>query len=381
MSIIKSKLGGRLLQPMLDQDTGIISYKLINEYKRIQHNFYFTSVSMTQDDRFLVYISTAETDKKQNLWIADFEKEEVRPLTTKGFDVESVILDEPRGKLFYTRDGICYGINIEDKVVDREEVLFEFPRELTVNGPVEYFSNHLTLNRKGDRMAFCGKARPYWYVGYYDLVEKKCHMIHKSFIKSTHVQMAPDDSNRILFCHDWWMSDKKDMKYDWDHRLWMYYSDTGETYQIFLQEHQSMVEHVPFHEFWKKDGSCIYFCDMPHGVVKHVPESPEDSEVVWKGPHCHAHCNTDGTLFVSDINPYGWPKGEAAKVAYYNKNTGKEGYIAFSLPPALRFANAGKRHYHPHPHPTFSPSDNWILYANTKNSELNLCLVDADDVF
>ncbi|MDD4688464.1 MAG: hypothetical protein PHE51_01805 [Eubacteriales bacterium] len=382
MSIIKSRLGGKLLTPEKDEVTGVISYKLFNPQNRIQQNFYFTSISMSLDDRFLVYLSSTPEDKKQNLWITDFEKEEVRPLITRGFDVESCVLDEKRGKIWYARDGVCYGVNIEDTTPDREEYLFEFPQEIAKGQTVKSFSNHLSLNGKNNRIAYSGGVGKYWYVGYYDLDEKSHNIIHKSIPKATHVQYAPDMSDRILFCHDWWTSEETGEKHSWDHRLWMYDPSKSEpVFPIYFHEHEMGVEHTPFHEYWQKDGSCIYLCDIPHGVMRHDPQTPDKWECVWSGRHAHCHSDGTGTRFVSDINTYAWVDGVTSSLAYFNKATGKEGYISLTVPPATKFPNKDGRHYHSHPHPTFSPSDKWILYGNTKHSQMNLSIVDCDDIF
>lgn len=381
MNPLKSCLGGKLLKPEKDEVTGVISYKLYNPNNRIQQNFYFTSVSMSSDDRFLIYISSTPDDKKQNLWIADFQLEETRPLTTKGFDVESCVLDEKRGKVWYARDGVCYGINIEDKTVGREEKLFEFPAEISNGRPVKTFSNHLSFNGENNRVAYSGNVGKYWYVGYYDLETKQHTIFHKSIGKATHVQYAPDNSNRILFCHDWWQSEETGKKHTWDHRLWLYDDSLKEVNPIYYHEHEMDVSHTPFHEFWKKDGACIYLCDIPHGVVKHNPAEPDKYELVWEGRHAHAHCDSTGTHFVSDINTYAWVDGTLSSIAYFNKETGKEGYISLTVPPAMKFPNKDGRHYHPHPHPTFSPSDRWIIYGNTKHSQMNLSIVDCEDIF
>jgi hypothetical protein len=381
MNMLKSALGGRLFTPEKDEVTGVVSYKLYNPDKRIQQNFYFTSVSMTRDDRFLVYISSALEDKKQNLWIADFYKQEVRPLITKGFDVESCVLDEKGGKVWYARDGVCYGVNIEDTKPDREEKLFEFPKSISKGQTVKTFSNHLSLNGDNNRMAYSGKVGKYWYVGYYDLENKEHKIFHKSIGTATHVQYAPDKSNRILFCHDWWKSEETGEKHTWDHRLWLYDDNEDETYPIYFHEHEMDVSHTPFHEYWQQDGSCIYLCDIPHGVMKHDPNEPDKYELVWPGRHAHAHSDSTGTRFVSDINTYAWVDGVLSSIAYFNKETGKEGYISLTVPPAMKFPNKYGRHYHPHPHPTFSPSDKWIIYGNTKHSQMNLSIVDCDDIF
>lgn len=376
-----------LLEHHKDPFTGAVQYKLKNLGGRIQNNFYFTVPSTTSDNRFLSVVSSDPAEPGQNLWIADFEKSTFRPLTTKGFAIESMILDEARGKIWYARDGAVYGQDFEDEVPDRAELLFRFPEEVAKGRKVEWFSNHITYNHDGSRFAYCGCVNRTWYVGFYDLGEKRHHIVHESVIKSTHVQFAPDSSNNILFCHDWWVSPETGRQYDWDHRLWLYTDSDHTVRETYMIEHEQgpggNVEHRPFHEFWSRDGGYIYLCDMPHGVVRHNPADPEHFELVWPGLHCHAHCDGAGTRFVSDINPYGWGKGEPAHVAFLNAETGKEGYIAYNLPPAPGYAFQRKfgRHYHSHPHPTFTQSEDYILFTGTMGGELNVFLVYADDIF
>ena len=376
-----------LLSPVEDSFTGKTYYKLQNKDKRIQNNYYFTVPSTTSDDRYLSIVSSDPGEREQNVWLADFEKNILRPITTKGFAIESMYLDENRHKIWYAQNGAVYGQDLENTKPDQGEFLFRFPEEIAKGQPVRFFSNHITCNGDGTRFAFCGSVGEMWYVGYYDMEEDRCQIIHESVIKATHVQYAPDFSNRILFCHDWWISPSTGIRYDWDHRLWLYEDATkkvGETYMIEHEQDQNgLVPHKPFHEFWSKDGKYIYMCDMPHGVVRHDPKFPESCDVVWPGMHCHAHCNSAGTRFVSDINPYGWPKGETAHVAYFDANTKEEGYIAYALPPAPKYPDQQKydRHYHPHPHPSFSASENYINFTGSQKSELNVYLAFASDIF
>lgn len=373
-----------LLTPIKDPATGVTSYQLENP-GRIQNNYYFTVPSTTADDRYLSIVSTHPGDREQNIWLADFEKNTLRPVTTKGFAVESMILDEERGKIWYAQNGAVYGQAIEDTEPDRGELLFTFPEEIAKGRPVVGFSNHITYNHDGSRFAFCGSVDGLWYIGFYDLREKAAHIVHTAVGKATHVQYAPDASNNILFCHDWWISPETGRYYDWDHRLWLYEDASKTVRPVYLIEHAPNPNggHKPFHEFWSRDGKAIYLCDMPQGVVRHDPKAPESFELVWPGAHCHAHCNAKGTRFVSDINPYGWPRGENAQVAYCDTETGREGYIARNLPPAPIFSCQRQydRHYHPHPHPSFSASENYVNYTSTMDGGLNVRLAFAEDIF
>jgi hypothetical protein len=374
-----------LLSPVKDQFTGVTYYKLANPYNRIQNNYYFTVSSTTSDDRYLSIVSSDPVDREQNIWIADFEKDVIRPVTTKGFSIESMILDEKRGKIWYAQDNTVYSQNIDDEVPDRSEKLFSFPEEIAKGRPVTSFSNHITFNHDGTRFAFAGSVDDISYIGYYDITDKKCHIVHESTIKATHVQFSPDSSNRIMFCHDHWISQKTKMHYDWDHRIWIYDDRTGKVYATYLIEHdkREYAMHRPFHEFWQPEGKCIYLCDMPNGVVRHDPDDPESYEIVWPGMHCHAHADLAGNRFVSDINPYGWPRGEPAHVSYFDRISKKEGFIVYNLPPAPKYPNqqAFNRHYHSHPHPSFSSSENYVNFTSTMGGALNVCLVFTADIF
>lgn len=365
---VKSPEQSSLFEKRVDPESGVVSYAL--KYGAPDDNrqsIYFTSKSMTEDGRFLVFWYTEGNERKEGgagprrQMLADLQKDKVFDLglSTMTPFVETkldymVYGDRARG--FFRRDF---------RNPEQEVKLCDIPQELTSLGEVRRLATHLTLT--GDRKkAFLdteiltpeGKSR--WLQGMLDLETGAWDLWGETPWNCNHGQVNPaDDSLAMCAWEGCW--DEAGQAYQaetgWYPRMWLIRKGSRELIPAKAINFAS-------HEIWDDDGRGLSWCghgymEDAHCVYHHDLASGEQE--VWAAvPGArHNSCSPDNKYVVTDQAPESWWRGCKWRVAFYNRETGKYVWL-YSTREALMPQN-NQSTLHPDPHPHFVMNGRYVV--------------------
>ena len=377
---IKTPEQSKLFEPFTDPESGVVSYVL--KYGAPDDNrqsIYFTSKSMTNDGRFLVFWYNEGNEKKEggagprHQMLADLKTDKVYDMgletMTPFVEInEDYMVYGDRARGFFRR-------NFTDPL--NEIKLCDIPAELKAIGDIRRLATHLTLTSDRKR-AFLdteirtpeGKNR--YIQGMLDLETGAWDQWNETEWNCNHGQVNPADDNRAMVAWEGC----------WDEQGRAFQEETGWYPRMWLMR-KGEKELIPAktinfasHEIWDDDGKGLSWCGHGYMVDEHCVyhrDLATGEETVWAAvPGArHNSCSPDNKYVVTDQAPETWWRGCKWRVAFYNRETGKYVWV-YSTRDALMPQNNQSR-LHPDPHPHFVMNGKYIVStANNADGHMDL---------
>ena len=370
----------KLFEPFTDPESGVVSYVL--KYGAPDDNrqsIYFTSKSMTNDGRFLVFWYNEGNEKKEggvgprHQMLADLKTDKVYDMgletMTPFVEInEDYMVYGDRARGFFRR-------NFTDPL--NEIKLCDIPAELKAIGDIRRLATHLTLTSDRKR-AFLdteirtpeGKNR--YIQGMLDLETGAWDQWNETEWNCNHGQVNPADDNLAMVAWEGC----------WDEQGRAFQEETGWYPRMWLMR-KGEKELIPAktinfasHEIWDDDGKGLSWCGHGYMVDEHCVyhrDLATGEETVWAAvPGArHNSCSPDNKYVVTDQAPETWWRGCKWRVAFYNRETGKYVWV-YSTRDALMPQNNQSR-LHPDPHPHFVMNGKYIVStANNADGHMDL---------
>ena len=351
----------------------------------VNFHLYFTENSFTGDDKAIIYRHKADklvgSNEYTDLYRLDLEtgiRTQLTDFAEKGMQI-GVFNKTVDGKtIFYSTRTELYAMDVETG----EE-------RLIARAPVGYTLGSSSVSRDGRYVAVIASDIGYAKVtsthdNYGGFLENfyghksgrvmiaatdgsGCETIYEDTHWLGHVQFAPDTNEFLTYCHEG----------PWNYvqqRIWMLNTITRRSMPCYVQAQNDSVGH----EFWTRDGMVFYdnrgrghdgtiTSDKGQAVTMDY-NGPEDiPEVGFVDKNCnvvrkielpyycnHYHANKDNTKLVAD----------AVNDLVMIDISGEKPSIE-----TLCEHNTSWRYQQSHCHPTWSWSNNAILYASDKDAE------------
>ena len=367
----------------IDKKTGKEIIKLTET--GVNFHFYFTENSFNADDNTIIYVhmdgTLANPESKRNLFSLDLRTGVRTQLTDfDATDLSPKIFNKSNdGKtLFYNTGRELYSIDVKSGV-----------HTLLAICPVGYTFGSISVSHDNRYVAIIAGGESYAKV-------KSTHENYGGFLENFyghksgrvmiaaadgsgfetiyedthwlgHVQFAPDTNEFITYCHEG----------PWNYvqqRIWMLNTITRRSKPCYVQEQNDSVGH----EFWTRDG-LVFFDNRGRGhdgtitsnkgqAVTMSHDGPDDIPLVgFVDKNCnllrtielpyycnHYHANKDNTKLVAD----------AVDDLVIIDISGDEPHLD-----VLCEHNTSWRWQQVHCHPTWSWSNNAILYASDRDRE------------
>lgn len=356
---VKTPEQSKLFEPFVDPESGVVSYVL--QYGAPTDNrqsIYFTSKSMTNDGRFLVFWHTEGNEQlpggagPKHQMLADLKTDRVYDM---GPSVMTPYVEVNQNYMVYgdRRRGF-FRRNFDDPL--NEIKLCDIPEALTSLGRVLRLATHLTLT-SDRRRAFLdteiltpeGKSR--YIQGMLDLETGAWDQWNETEWCCNHGQVNPVDDNLAMVAWEFcWKDEGKAFQertgiYP---RMWLIRKDS-------MQLIPAQTINFASHEIWDDDGKGISWCSHGYLVDEHCVyhrDLATGEEQVWApipGAR-HNSCSPDNKYVVTDQAPEKWWRGCKWRVAFYNRETGKYVWLYSTREALMPLENQSKLHPDPHPH-------------------------------
>jgi hypothetical protein len=319
---------------------------------------YFTSSSLTADDRTVVFIR--EIDGHPNLFACDLATSQARPLTHnasgslksyvyfdgrphEGFGKASVSLDPITGRVYYIQGDELRCVDLDgntrtlatlenDEVTafthvsaDGQVICVPTTDGAALNGR---FENNRPLYDIDARVREDGLAS---YLNLYDTRTGERvvrETVERAWI--THVQFSPRDHRKILYNHEW--ASECGIR-----RIWLW---DGSSHRALRDEsdQRSLGDWV-CHEMWSRDGQSIIY----HGRYAGTDPVTSGAKLVFgagNGPAFIGRCDADGKDLVEIPLP-----AEYTRYGHFTVGQGEElvtdGYYELPDDPAGKAGKVG----------------------------------------
>ena len=356
---IKTPETSSLFEPRVDPESDVVSYAL--KYGAPDDNkqsIYFTSKSMTNDGRFLVFWYNEGNERKpegagaRHQMLADLKLDKVFDLglstMTPYVEINQdymVYGDRERG--FFRRD-------FTDPL--NEIKLCDVPAELRELGEVRRLATHLTLtsDRKRaflDTEVFTPEGKSRYLQGMLDLETGAWDLWGETEWNCNHGQVNPvDDSLAMVAWEGCWDEAGQAFQQEtgWYPRMWLVRKGSKELIPAQTINFAS-------HEIWDDDGKGLSWCG--HGwmvdeqCVYHRDLATGEEQVWAAVPGArHNSCSPDNKYVVTDQAPETWWRGCKWRVAFYNRETGKYIWLYSTRDALMPQDNQSRLHPDPHPH-------------------------------
>ncbi len=365
---IKSPEESSLFEPFADPESGVVSYVL--KYGAPEDNrqsIYFTSKSMTNDGRFLVFWYTEGNEKlpggpgPRHQMLADLKTDKVYDM---GLRTMTPFVETDEDYMVY---GDCDRGFFLRRFTDplKEVKLCDVPSSLKALGEVRRLATHLTLTRDRKR-AFLDteiltpEGRSRYIQGMLDLGTGEWDQWNETEWNCDHGQVNPADDDLAMVAWEGC----------WDEAGRAYQEETGWYPRMWLMRKGSM-ELIPArtinfasHEIWDDDGKGLSWCGHGYMTEEHCVyhrDLATGEEQVWASvPGArHNSCSPDNKYVVTDQAPEGWWRGCKWRVAFFNRETGKYVWV-YSTREAL-MPRDNQSTLHPDPHPHFVANGRYVV--------------------
>jgi Tol biopolymer transport system component/SAM-dependent methyltransferase len=279
----------------IDPSTGAKIIQWTDSSAKDQH-LYFTSPSVTDDNKWLVFIS--DRDGFPNLYKLDKKTGQIHQLTdnqegllksypypsgtSRGLSKSSPCLDSQRKLLYYNQSGQIFSIQLDSGI---KKHLFDLPQG--------WVSAYTHVSHSGERLCvpitepqhFTSPARNQGeQMRNLGEIEKKTSVFSRILIINTltgdlvkeiripfwvtHVQFCPEDDNKIIFNHE-------GLRENIFQRIWALEIDSG-AYRPLFKQNQSI---WCTHEIWMTSGQKILY----HGGERENPKEKFIACRNWDG--------------------------------------------------------------------------------------------------
>ncbi len=356
---IKTPEQSKLFEPFVDPESGVVSYVL--KYGAPDDNrqsIYFTSKSMTNDGRFLVFWYTEGNEKKpggagpRHQMLADLKTDKVYDM---GLETMTPFVEINQDYMVYgdTKRGF-FRRNFTDPL--NEIKLCDVPAELQAIGDVRRLATHLTLTSDRKRAFLDTEIRTAegqnrYIQGMLDLETGAWDQWNETEWNCDHGQVNPADDNLAMVAwENAWSGLGKE-----------YMDSTGLYPRMWLMRkgEKTMIPaktiNFASHEIWDDDGKGFSWCGHGYMVDEHCVyhhDLATGEEVVWAAlPGArHNSCSPDNKYVVIDQAPETWWRGGKWRVAFYNRETNKYVWLYSTREPLMPQDNQSRLHPDPHPH-------------------------------
>lgn len=357
--------------PWTDPVSGVTSYILTERVAPVQQNFYFTTPSISPDEKRLWITCAFPPSKNKTLAVVSLDAKDpfIRHFPNAQFDTAQPMIAPDNSGVYFGAGDTIHHLDLEG----RTRPVATLPADYIGNRRLTRLATHLCLSADGKHFLLDGEVGNHWFVATAEVATGKVQVIKEFIHHHNHAQFSPVDPALFTIAMDWFFDKTTGRRYHYDHRIFL--MDTGD------RRFESLTPHVyskPMtgvcHEWWSADGRVcyieydtgVYELDLETGVHTHV----------WKEPLCHAHCDRTRTYWCADESPYKWTR-QPCKVLFFNRRTGKVTPIASALPQP----GVARGPYHIDPHPQFSPQDRWIIYTTTaREGTVDVALASVKDL-
>ena len=357
-----------LFTPWTCPSSGVVSWILSKRIAPHQQSFYFVNRSFTDDARYLWFYCAFPPGGSafygRQLGVADLHKGELHHFPETQFMDASPAVNTQTGEIFWTT-----GLEVWKRgplAADIAERVNVFPEDLAKNRQPRRLATHLTFSADGRSINIDAEIGNEWFVG--DLpLDGGDFRLWQTFDRCyNHAQFSPTDPDVQLIAQDGWNDPSTGAKGDGLDRLWLI--RRGEPARPICPNAPAPSSRRG-HEWWDADGQYVWYIDYRNGTER-VHIHTGQRETIWPGGHTHSHCDRTGQYLVGDINKSDRPW----RVAFFNRNTGKEIDIVQSMPAWPRVK------YHVHPHPQFCCGDRYICYTTNVRGRVDVALVAVEEL-
>lgn len=371
-----------LFERHVDGESGVVSYVLKpGIFSWNQQSLYFTTKSMTDDGRFIVFDASDDERKgrtRKMLALADLERNSVMSLS-----VSNVIphLDVENDRLYYVDSA---GAHVRDLKADplKDIILCPLPPELAALKRVNFYASHLTLTRDRrkaflDTMSGGGNWWNQRYTqGMLDLSTGKYEPWGETEFCCNHGQASPTDDNLALVA---WEFQRSRVMTKSDGTRYVLPRDPDELVpRVQLVSSNGNYRTIPSlscnyatHETWTPDGKGIFWCG---GAVWHLDLASGAQRKLCPYPAAHASMSADGRYLTYDrVLDNSWWRGCAWAVDFFDTETQRRVVVHTRRPPLA--PKDKPSNLHPDPHPLFVCRDRYLLCTmNGPDNRMNLSL-------
>lgn len=363
-------------EPWQDPQSGVRSYLLRERVAPIQQTFYFTTGSVSNDERWLWFYAAFPPNRQKSLGCVclDPENPVIRHFPQAGFVPESPMVAPEGDAVYFCMHASVYRMNVEGHV----EVVCTLKKDQIARRQLNRLATHLTLSADGTYFLLDGELGNCWFVGLGDVRTGEVTILKKFANHHNHAQFSPVDPELFLIPQDNWSDKITGDRFLLEHRLWL--MDIRQTrFEPVCPGEWYGVNSQASHEWWSKDGM-VCWNDYALGTFECDAYTLRKTHV-WKRSLCHAHCDATRQYWCADQNPYKWAT-ETVAILFYDRQRQQESRIVSAMPPppvspALdRFdpPYCPRDTYHLDPHPHFSPRGTWIIYSSMVREQVDVAL-------
>jgi len=351
-----------------DPESGVESFILTERVAPVQQSFYFTNPSVSGDERWLWFYAAFPPAPYRSLGVVSLDpaKPFVRHFPGAAFSDASPMVAKEGDAIYFCSQESVWRLPIDGE----PEVVCTLGEEFIRKRPLRRLATHLTTSADGKHFLLDGAIGNHWFVavGERDTGEVK---VLKEFGRHyNHAQFSPTDPGLFSIAQDWWNDPVSGDHFPFDQRIWL--MDVGGSRFEPLRPRDWFGHGTnACHEWWSPDG-LVCWVDYEQGAFE-CDVSTREAVKVWRGPLCHAHCDSTRRYWCADESPYKWRK-TPCQVRFYDRESSREVNIvtALPLPPHPR------RWYHLDPHPQFSPGGTWVVYTTTVRGQVDVALAPVD---
>ncbi|PCJ62248.1 MAG: hypothetical protein COA79_04085 [Planctomycetota bacterium] len=342
----------------VDPKSGAESFILNKRVAPVQQSFYFTNSGISNNEQWLWFYTAFPPNKQRTLAAVSLDPDnpEIKLFPQAGFtSVSPLVAPENDGVYF------CMGASVYKLFLDGStEIICTVPEDFIGNRQFNRISTHLSISADKKHLLLDGDLGDFWWVGTADLKTGKFTLLKEFGCHHNHAQFSTTDPDLLVIPEDWWFDKSSGKNFNLDHRLWLMNLQQTRYEIVSPKNWDGDKTSNASHEWWSQDG---YLCwnDYKLGTFECDPTTLE-SKNIWKKPLCHAHCNSDRTLWCADESPYKWEQ-TPVEILFYDREKDKEVQIVSAMPKPPMHRNT----YHLDPHPQFSPQDNFISYTTMVN--------------
>ena len=387
-----------------DPNSGVVSYYLKNEPlgNDNSQSVYFMGCEFTDDERFLMALcSTNETrvrngeatQQRFNV-ILDLKHRKVYSFPNKSGGYPW--LDPVEDKLYYcvrASDQASAQFFRRDLLVDpsRDIALASYPAaalEPNTSKPIARVLSHITLTSDKQKVFLdswlkkgSGTTRSdYFCWGLLDLYTGEWEEWGRSTVDHvTHGQINPLHDDEALCAIDYW-DDAQGVRHNRTEEPDGTCRRLQHVKKNYLKTIPPSIDNGATHEGWAPDGDHVYFCNGGINLTNvRTGEKQRLLEVKSKSHVWHCHPTRDMSAWTFDDDYPDYYRGCAAKVHFWNAQTGKR-VLIYSSPLALN-DKENASNLHPDPHPHFVCKDKYVICTMTgKDLNLHVSLTPVDQL-
>ena len=369
----------KFFEKRVDPVSGVVSYALTGGLEKSCQSLYFTTKSMTDDGRFLLFdVSPNEKGKLKggrSRALIDFATDTWTDLPAVSGGTPYVEISQ-NYVVYGNKDGF---FRLDFANPKKPVKLCDVPPALLKQGRINYLYTHLTLSK--DRSAAfldCGLTSPegkrLYVQGMLNLKTGAYTSWGKTDFFANHGQINParDDLAMCAWEECWKDAGLAYRKQTgWYPRMWLVYPDGSRTMV------PARAKNTASHEIWDEDGTGFSWCG---GGVYHHDLATGKQECWCPDPKArHNRVSANGKYVVYDVAPGVWWRGCPWCVRFYNRETKRTVDVYSTRPALMPRENESKRHPDPHPH--FVCHEKYVIStANNARGNMELFVTPVDQL-